>query len=283
MSRIGLRVCDLLHWDTFQDKYHRLADFYHKAYDVDVDRIKELEDFNEMREKIKPMVVDSVSFIAEAFAANKRILTEGANALMLDIDYGSYPYVTSSSTGVAGSCTGLGIPPSKIQTVIGIVKAYTTRVGAGPFPTEIIGGIGDHLQTKGKEYGVTTGRKRRCGWLDLVVVKYTHLINQYSSINITKLDILDELDEILIGVKYTVDGIPLKSMPASLEVLSKVKVEYERVPGWKTDTSNCTEWRSLPIEAKKYLNRIQDILSVPVTWVGTGPKRENMLANPDYN
>jgi adenylosuccinate synthase len=283
MMRIGLRVGDLLHWDTFTDKYHRLADFYNRAYDIKVDTQAELGQLKTLREQIKPMIVDSVYLIGESLETGKRILSEGANALMLDIDYGSYPYVTSSSTGVAGACTGLGIPPSKIQTVIGIVKAYTTRVGAGPFPTEIIGGIGDHLQTKGKEIGVTTGRKRRCGWLDLVVVKYTHLINDYSSINITKLDILDELEEIWIGVRYSIDGITLKSMPSSLEVLSKVQVEYEKLPGWKVDTSNCSSWKDLPSQAKNYLSRISTILGVPVTWVGTGPKRENMLANPDYN
>ena len=228
------------------------------------------------------MVVDSVQVIGEALHSGKRILAEGANALMLDIDYGSYPYVTSSSTGVAGACTGLGIPPSKIETVIGIVKAYTTRVGAGPFPTEIIGGIGDHLQSKGKEVGVTTGRKRRCGWLDLNVVKYTHLINNYTSINITKLDILDELPEILIGVQYTIDGIPLKSMPSSLEDLSKVKVEYEKVQGWNCDTSGCTNWKDLPSQAKNYLNVISRLTGIPISWVGNGPKRENMLLNPIY-
>ena len=282
MMRLGLRVGDLHYWDTFRDKYNALADFFTKAYDIKVDRAHELEQFSRLREQVTPMIVDSVHYVNEAIAHGKKILTEGANALMLDIDYGTYPYVTSSSTGVAGACTGLGIPPSKIQTVIGIVKAYTTRVGAGPFPTEIVGGVGEHLQTKGKEVGVTTGRKRRCGWLDLVVVKYTHMINNYSSINITKLDIMDELEEVMIGVRYTVDGVTLKSMPASLEMLSKVVVEYEKMPGWKTDTSKCTHWKDLPPQAKKYLDRIAAIVGVPVTWVGTGPRRENMLANPDF-
>ena len=282
MMRIGLRVGDLGHWNTFVEKYNRLADFYEKAYNLKIDRTKEINEFDGLRHKIAPMVVDSVQVIGEALHSGKRILAEGANALMLDIDYGSYPYVTSSSTGVAGACTGLGIPPSKIETVIGIVKAYTTRVGAGPFPTEIIGGIGDHLQSKGKEVGVTTGRKRRCGWLDLNVVKYTHLINNYTSINITKLDILDELPEILIGVQYTIDGIPLKSMPSSLEDLSKVKVEYEKVQGWNCDTSGCTNWKDLPSQAKNYLNVISRLTGIPISWVGNGPKRENMLLNPIY-
>lgn len=282
MMRLGLRVGDLFHWSTFTDKYNALADFYEKAYDIKVDRKAELDQFDKLKSQIKPMVIDSVYYIGKALQDEKKILTEGANALMLDIDYGTYPYVTSSSTGVAGACTGLGIPPNKIQTVIGIVKAYTTRVGAGPFPTEIIGGIGEHLQTKGKEFGVTTGRKRRCGWLDLVVVKYTHMINGYSSINITKLDILDELEEILIGVKYVVDGVPLNSMPASLETLTNVVVEYEKMPGWNCDTTKCMSWNELPDQAKQYLEKISKIVGVPVTWVGTGPRRENMLINPKY-
>jgi adenylosuccinate synthase len=283
MMRIGLRVGDLFHWDSFKEKYLRLGDFFSKAYGIQVDSLKELDEFQRTRDEILPMVTDTVYMIGEAIEGKKRILTEGANALMLDIDYGSYPYVTSSSTGVAGACTGLGVPPGKISTVIGIVKAYTTRVGAGPFPTEIIGGIGDHLQTKGKEVGVTTGRKRRCGWLDLNVVKYTHMINGYTSINLTKLDILDELDQVKIAVSYEIDGVKVKSMPASLEDLGKVNVVYETLPGWKTDTSLCTQWKDLPEKAKAYIARIEEVLGVPVTWVGTGPRRENMLENPEFN
>lgn len=283
MLRIGLRVGDLQHWDSFKEKYARMAEFFRKAYGIEVDSSQELHEFEKMRPEILPMVTDTVYMISEAIEKGKRLLTEGANALMLDIDYGSYPYVTSSSTGVAGACTGLGVPPSKISTVIGIVKAYTTRVGAGPFPTEIVGGIGDHLQTKGKEVGVTTGRKRRCGWLDLAVVKYTHMINHYTSINITKLDILDELDEVKIGVGYEIDGVKLKSMPASLEDLSKVRVVYETLPGWKCDTSKCELWSDLPDKAKGYIARIEEVMGVPVTWVGTGPRRENMLSNPEFS
>lgn len=281
MMRTGLRVGDLQYWDTFKEKYLRMAEFFQRAYNIQVDSSEELNYFQNIRKDVLPMVCDTVYMINHSIESGKRLLTEGANALMLDIDYGSYPYVTSSSTGVAGACTGLGVAPSKISTVIGIVKAYTTRVGAGPFPTEIIGGIGDHLQIKGKEIGVTTKRKRRCGWLDLVVVRYTHLINNYSSLNITKLDILDELEELKIAVEYEIDGIRLKSMPANLEDLSKVKVVYETLPGWKCDTSQVSEWRDLPKEAKGYLKRIEEVLKVPISWVGTGPKRENMLINPE--
>jgi len=231
MMRIGLRVGDLLHWDSFVHKYDRVVDFFEHAYDLKIDRATELDGFQKLSREIRPMIVDTVYLVNKGLNDGKRLICEGANALMLDVDYGSWPYVTSSSTGVAGISSGLGIAPSKIESAIGVVKAYTTRVGAGPFPTEIIGGIGDHLQTKGQEVGVTTGRKRRCGWLDLMVVKYTHMINNYTSINITKLDILDELDEVRIGVGYMLDGSPIYTMPSNLEDLSRVQVQYETLKG----------------------------------------------------
>lgn len=282
MMRIGLRVGDLLDWSSFKENYLRLAEFFEKSYGVKVDSAQELHEFEKMRPKILPMICDSVYVIGRSIERGKRLLAEGANALMLDIDYGSYPFVTSSSTGVAGACTGLGVPPTKIESVIGIVKAYTTRVGAGPFPTEIIGGIGDHLQVKGKEIGVTTGRKRRCGWLDLEVVRYTHMVNHYNSINITKLDILDELEEIKIGVGYEINKTRLKSMPSNLELLNQVDVIYQTLPGWKQDTSQVDKWEDLPEAAQKYIKTIENLLRVRVSWVGTGPKRENMLINPRF-
>jgi adenylosuccinate synthase len=161
------------------------------------------------------MVVDSIKYIHDAVDQGKRVLVEGANALMLDLDFGTYPFVTSSNTGVGGVCTGLGLPPRKIKKVIGVVKAYTTRVGFGPFPTEQLNPIGVKLQEVGHEWGVTTGRKRRCGWLDMVMLKYSHMINDYTSINITKLDVLDGFEEIKIGMKYKVDGKYLDSFPGS--------------------------------------------------------------------
>jgi adenylosuccinate synthase len=201
---------------------------------------------------------------------------------MLDLDFGTYPFVTSSSTGVASVGTGLGVAPNKIQTTIGVVKAYTTRVGSGPFPTEETGDIGTHMQTKGLEWGVTTGRKRRCGWLDMNVLRYTNMINGYSSINLTKIDILDEISELKIGVGYQLDGQLIETIPASLEDLARCTVVYETLPGWKSDTSGVTEWKQLPVQAQNYIKRIHQLLGVPVSWVGTGPKRENMLLNPSF-
>lgn len=207
----------------------------------------------------------------------KKILIEGANALMLDIDFGTYPYVTSSSTGIGGVLTGLGIPPKTIRNIYGVVKAYTTRVGEGPFPTEQLNSVGETLQDVGAEYGVTTGRKRRCGWLDLVVLRYSNLINGYTSLNITKLDVLDKFKEIKVGVAYKLNGKELKSFPEDLIDLANVEVVYETLPGWETDITKIKSYEDLPENAKKYLDYIENYLQVPIQWVGTGPARDSML------
>lgn len=222
-----------------------------------------------MADRLKPYVVDGISYLDKANKEKKRVLVEGANALMLDIDFGTYPYVTSSNTGIGGVSTGLGIPPSKIDKIIGVVKAYTTRVGGGPFPTEQLNEIGEYLQDVGHEYGVTTGRKRRCGWLDLVVMKYSTMINGYTSLNLTKLDILDDIETIKIGVNYVLNGKKLDSFPADLNVLDQIEVEYIEVPGWKQDISKCRKFEDLPVNAQKYVEFIEKELGVPgkiTTW-----------------
>lgn len=196
---------------------------------------------------------------------------------MLDIDFGTYPYVTSSNTGIGGVLTGLGIPPRTIDEIYGVVKAYTTRVGEGPFPTEQLNENGEKLQTIGAEFGVTTGRKRRCGWLDLVVLKYSTLINGYTSLNITKLDVLDTFKEIPVGISYSIQGKKLDLFPEDLNILGKVEVEYKVLPGWDQDITKITKYEDLPENAKKYLKYIEDFVGVPVEWVGTGPARESML------
>jgi len=211
---------------------------------------------------------------------NKRILVEDANATMLDLDFGTYPYVTSSSTTVGGVMTGIGIPPSKIETTIGIVKAYTTRVGEGPFPTELKDQVGEGLRQKGHEFGSTTGRPRRCGWLDLPVVRYSHMINDYSSLNLTKLDILSDLDEIKVGVAYTINGKKIDHMPSNIEELSKVEVEYQTFKGWKKDISKLTTYDQLPSEAKNYIEGVEKLLGVPISWIGVGPEREAVIRKP---
>ena len=281
--RVGIRMGDLLYPDTLEEKYHKCVNYLEAAHGIQCDRTDELEHLRIVSEKLRPMITDTVWYVNNAINEGKRIIAEGANALMLDLDYGTYPYVTSSPTGVAGICSGLGIAPTKVETAIGVVKAYTTRVGEGPFPTEDEGPAGQHMQTKGQEFGVTTGRVRRCGWLDMNVVRYTHMINNYASINMTKLDILDELDEIKIATTYTIDGKEIPSMPANIEQLAKVKPEYITLRGWKSDTSKVTDWNKLPSEAKEYINTVGELAGTPVTWVGVGPARESMLLNPLYS
>lgn len=205
------------------------------------------------------------------------MLVEGANALFLDIDFGTYPFVTSSSTSIGGVLTGLGIPPTAIGDVIGVMKAYTTRVGMGPFPTELHEEIGHHLQEVGAEYGVTTGRRRRCGWLDLVMMRYSCLINGYTSLNLTKLDVLDQLKELKIAVGYVVDGKELPSFPADLEVLAKVEVQYKTLPGWQQDISKAQTWEELPENCRSYVEFIKQFLGVKIEWIGVGPARESMI------
>ena len=262
-------------------------------YKFDYDIQGELDKYDVWAEQVSSMIVDGVQLVNEAYDAGKNIITEGANAAMLDIDFGTYPYVTSSSTTAGGIATGLGIAPQKIEAVIGVVKAYTTRVGGGPFPTELTdergGGdlplnapgteIGLHLQKVGAEIGVTTGRKRRCGWFDAVVVKYAHTLNQFSSLNLTKLDVLDDLDEVKIGVAYELNGhtLPKGSFPSSLEDLANVKVIYETLPGWKTNISKCKTFSDLPKNAQNYVKRIEKVVGVPITWIGTGAGREDMV------
>eukprot|EP00128_Syssomonas_multiformis_P001602 Colp12_sorted_trinity150504_noHs@23285 len=205
------------------------------------------------------------------------VLIEGANAIMLDLDYGTYPFVTSSSAGVGGVCTGAGVPPTKINKVYGVVKAYTTRVGDGPFPTEQLNAHGEALQTIGAEFGVTTGRKRRCGWLDMVVLQYSHMINGYTSIMLTKLDVLDTFDEIKIGVAYHYKGERLEGFPADLDILGAVEVEYITVPGWKADITKARTFDELPPNAQSYVRTIEKLLGVPVQWVGVGSARDSTI------
>ncbi|EGV64505.1 Adenylosuccinate synthase [Yamadazyma tenuis] len=282
-SRSGIRVHHLVSeepgaWDEFKVRYQRLVESRYKRYgDFDYDVESELKKYEGYRELLKPFVVDAVDFVHKAIADDKKILVEGANALMLDLDYGTYPYVTSSATGIGGVLTGLGVPPRTINNVYGVVKAYTTRVGEGPFPTEQLNEVGETLQDVGAEFGVTTGRKRRCGWLDLVVLKYSNLINGYTALNITKLDVLDKFKDIKVGVSYSYKGKTLSSFPEDLTLLGKVEVEYVTLPGWETDITKVKNYDDLPENAKKYLDYIETFVGVPVKWVGTGPARDSML------
>jgi len=228
---------------------------------------------------VKPYVVNAVPWMHERQSAKKNILVEGANALMLDLDYGTYPFVTSSNTGIGGVFTGLAISPFNIKEIIGVAKAYTTRVGGGPFPTEQLNEIGEHLQTVGREVGVTTGRKRRCGWLDLVVLKHSMMVNHYTSLNLTKLDILDNLPEIKVAVAYrsTDDGSEIGAFPPDLSILKRIEPVYETLPGWSSSIANLTSYDELPKEAKNYIGFIERFVGCRIGCVGVGPSRESML------
>jgi adenylosuccinate synthase len=217
--------------------------------------------------------------MTSAQQADTPILIEGANALMLDIDHGTYPYVTSSNTGLGGVFTGLSLNPTKIKNIIGVVKAYTTRVGGGPFPTEDLGEAGTKLQEIGREFGVTTGRRRRCGWLDLVVVKYSSAINHYTTLNITKLDILDTFPTIKVATAYIHPDTnePLESFPADLDLLGRVKIEYKEFEGWNTSTTGAKTFYDLPKQARAYIDFIENFIGIKVKYIGTGPGREAMI------
>jgi len=277
-SRSGLRVHHLFDHATFAQKFRKLVEGRFKRYGYfEYDTEGEILRYQELAKRLQPYVVDSVVYIHEAISAGKKVLVEGANALMLDLDFGTYPYVTSSSTAIGGVCTGLGIPPKMIGLAIGVVKAYTTRVGGGPFPTEQLNDVGVHFQEVGREYGTTTGRRRRCGWLDLVVLKHSCMINGYDSLNLTKLDVLDQLSEIKVAVKYKIEGKELTGFPAYLEILEKVEVEYVTLSGWKSSIEQTRSYDALPDNCKKYVEFIEEFLKVPVKWIGVGPARESMV------
>uniref|UniRef100_A0A8D2IWW2 Adenylosuccinate synthetase n=1 Tax=Varanus komodoensis TaxID=61221 RepID=A0A8D2IWW2_VARKO len=279
-SRTGLRICDLLaDFNEFSKKFRVLAQQYKTTYPaLTIDTEAELQQLKIYAEKIRPLVKDGVYFMYKALhGPPKKILVEGANAALLDIDFGTYPFVTSSNCTVGGVCTGLGIPPHCIGKVYGVLKAYTTRVGVGTFPTEQNDEIGEQLQSRGREFGVTTGRKRRCGWLDLVLVKYAHMINGFSALAVTKLDILDTFEEIKVGVEYRLDEKRIPYFPANQEVLNKVVVQYKVLPGWRCSTEEARSFADLPPEAQGYIRFIEDYLGVPVKWIGVGKSRKSII------
>jgi adenylosuccinate synthase len=227
--------------------------------------------------------VTNVSVVVnDAVKAGKQVLFEGAQGTHLDIDHGTYPFVTSSNTVAGNACCGTGIGPTQISGVIGIVKAYTTRVGAGPFPSELLDDIGDRIQEKGAEFGATTGRRRRCGWLDTVILRNSARLNSLTGVAITKLDILGGLDEIKICTGYEVDGKPIDEFPANLNVLAACKPVYETLPGWSEDISGIRDPEKLPENTKNYLKRIEELIDTPISIISVGPGREEtmVLENP---
>ena len=279
--RIGIRMEELIdNFELFEKEFRHLVDYQKKQFDnpnqlVDVD--KELAKYKLLAEMIRPCVRDTRKFLNDSIKAGKKVLIEGANGSMLDIDHGTYPYVTSSNCTIGGVCTGLGLPTTAIGSIYGVVKAYCTRVGDGPFPTELHDETGDALQALGHEVGVTTKRKRRCGWLDCVLLSYTNMLNDYTALALTKLDVLSTLDEIKIGKSYTLDGKVLDSPPTNANKLSRVEVVYETLKGWKKDISHVRRFEDLPTEAQEYVRYIEKAVEVPIKWIGVGQERDAII------
>ena len=281
-ARRAVRIADLFAPDVLRDKVEQLLDLHnflleHYYAAPKISASDEFEALLEQSERIKPLVADVTELLRELEASGANVLFEGAQGAMLDIDLGTYPFVTSSNTSVGGAFTGSGIGPGSIDYVLGIVKAYTTRVGAGPFPTELLDDMGKHLATVGAEFGSTTGRPRRCGWFDAVLLKRVAYANSLTGLCVTKLDVLDGLEEIKICVGYRLDGKELVTPPLLIDRYSECEPIYESVPGWSTSTSGATSYEALPSEARQYLDRLAALLGVPIDIVSTGPSRDAII------
>ena len=250
-------------------------------------QVEERADFDEhvqLLERITPallpLMTDTGRFVYESITAGKNVLLEGAQGALLDVDHGTYPFVTASNTTAGGACTGAGIGPAAIDAVLGVIKAYTTRVGNGPFPTETTGKLGDRLREYGSEYGATTGRPRRCGWFDSVVARYAARINGLTNLAITKLDVLDSFDEVSICVGYRADGEIIDTVPADMEVLNSVEPEYENHAGWRCSTADARALSDLPREARAYLDRMAELVGAPISYVSVGNRRDQVIEVP---
>ena len=281
-DRIGIRVCDLIDKEEFAKKLAEILPsknlILEKIYNhspLDYNEI--LNEYNAYAERLKPYVCDTIALINEEIDAGRKILFEGAQATMLDIDYGTYPYVTASHPISGGVTVGAGVAPKKIGNVVGVVKAYCTRVGEGPFPTEQLNEIGDKLREAGHEFGTVTGRPRRTGWLDACVVRYAGLLSGIDYMAVTRLDILDGFDQIKMCVNYKYNGEIINEIPASLKVLAKVEPVYETFDGWKTDISKIRNYDDLPINAKKYLQRMAEVTNMKIGIVSVGPNRDQTI------
>ncbi len=284
-SRTGIRVVDLLDRDVLCRKLKQNIDqtneLLKKVYDrkeLDVDQI--IHEYQEFDRKIDPYVTDTADYLYRALTRGKKVLAEGAQGALLDVDHGTYPFVTSSNPTSGGACTGLGIPPTAISSVVGVVKAYSTRVGNGPFPTEQNNEIGERLRTTGGEFGATTGRPRRCGWLDLVSLSYSCRINGISLIAVTKLDVLDAFDEIKVCVGYMVGGKTIERFPSDLQTLERVEPVYKTFRGWNEPTSDIRRFRDLPSRAQTYLRSVERLLKVRFWMVSVGARRDQTLTVP---
>ncbi|NFN19400.1 adenylosuccinate synthase [Clostridium botulinum] len=281
-ERCGIRVCDLMHEDVFKEKLEENMrmknDYITKVLGGEPLSFNEiLNEYLEFAKKLRPFVQDTSVKVYDKIKENKTVLFEGAQGMLLDIDYGTYPYVTSSNTTAGGVCSGIGVGPNMVTNAVGITKAYTTRVGKGPFPTELIDETGDWIREKGHEYGVTTGRSRRCGWLDLVIVKTAARVSGLTSLAVTKIDTLAGLEKLKVCVGYKFDGKVIDYFPASLEDLAKCEPVYEDFDGWDDSVAEARTYEELPENAKKYLNRIAEFTDTKISIIGVGPKREQTI------
>jgi adenylosuccinate synthase len=282
IARRGVRIAALLERDVFRAQYDSvmeekvtIAQALGIYEPMDLGRIR--DEYEAFAERIRPMVCDTALYLNEAMRAGKTVLFEGAQGTMLDIDHGTYPFVTSSSASAGGACTGTGVAPARIGGVIGVSKAYITRVGGGPFPTEALDGQGERIRQRGNEFGAVTGRPRRCGWFDAPLLRYTAIINGFDSLVITKLDVLDEFETIPVCVAYRVDGRELRAMPALVSEMERVEPVYECLPGWKSSTFGITSYDELPAKAKDYLAFLENRTEVEVGSVSTGPERNQTI------
>ena len=290
ISRRGLRVGDMLDKSRLVDKLKEVMDYhnfslvnYFKVEAVDYQKV--LDEALEMAEIIRPMVCDVTGMLHEHRKVGNNVMFEGAQGSLLDIDHGTYPYVTSSSPTAGGACTGTGVGPAYLDYILGITKAYTTRVGSGPFPTELLDETGELLATKGHELGATTGRSRRCGWFDAVSVRRAMQLNSVTGICLTKIDVLDGMDTLKICVAYELDGEQLLVPPTSTIKYAQCQAVYEEIAGWKESTYGIKDYDSLPENAKKYIKRLEELTDTPIDIISTGPDRDHtiILRNPYGN
>ncbi len=286
VDRVGVRVGDLRHPERLREKLQinweqKRAFFNALPSDERPDFNAVVDEMLRYAELLQPYIEDTVTWLNERVGEGKRILLEGAQGTGLDVDFGTYPFVTSSNTTAGGACTGSGIPPTKITSVLGITKAYTTRVGEGPFPTELHGEEQVRLREKGREYGATTGRPRRCGWFDAVLVRFAVTVNGCTALALTKLDVLSGYPEVKLCVAYRWRGETLTTFPAEVGVLEEVEPVYETLPGWDEPLSNCRSWAQLPKNAQRFVERLQEVVGAPVATVSVGPEREAVLWLPE--
>lgn len=277
MSRIGIRIADLADESVLRSKLEVLRERNSRCFDIDINIDELVRDYTDLYSQLQAYVTDTRQLLWTYAEQGRKILFEGANGSFLDVDHGTYPYVTSSSPTVGGILTGTGANYSDLTDVIAIVKAYTTRVGAGPFPTELHNDLGEHIRKQGHEFGSTTGRPRRCGWFDSVILKAGMKLNGFTEINLTKLDVLQGLDTIKIANKYILDDKEITYLPLHEADFDRVEVEYIEMPGFTEDITGIRTFEDLPEEAQNYVLKIEEILGVPVKSIGVGPGRDQMI------